>query len=109
MPNGDPKVIERFDCSGCGDLDMSKIVSTAGDSIVGLSGRTLKLSDFMKNSNLTSDYRLGQKTLVDLYPSKVRERIMADAKLKKWDDFNKKALSDVAHEVAEFEAKNPSL
>lgn len=45
---------------------------------------------------------------MDLYPSRVRDKILADAKLKNWDEFNKKALADVAREVTEFEAKNPS-
>lgn len=41
---GLPKVIERFDCSGAGDVDTSKVVSAddAG-SIMGLSGRKLKV------------------------------------------------------------------
>lgn len=62
----------------------------------------------MKTNNLSSDFRLGQKNLMDLYPSRVREKILADAKLKNWDEFNKKALADVAREVTDFEAKNTS-
>lgn len=36
--------MERFDCTGCGDIDTSKIV-TADDEgfIIGLSGRKLKV------------------------------------------------------------------
>lgn len=45
---------------------------------------------------------------MDLYPSRVREKILSDAKLKNWDEFNKKALADVAREVTDFEAKNTS-
>jgi hypothetical protein len=37
-------VIERFDCSGAGDVDMSTIVSPDDtDSITGVSGRKLKV------------------------------------------------------------------
>lgn len=44
LPNGDVKVIDRFDCSGAGDVSMEKIVTATEDSsIVGLSGRTLKV------------------------------------------------------------------
>lgn len=44
LPNGDVKVIDRFDCSGAGDVCMEKIVTATEDSsIVGLSGRTLKV------------------------------------------------------------------
>lgn len=62
----------------------------------------------MKSNNIGSEYRLGLKNLMDLYPSRVRDKIVADAKLKQWDEPNKKALADVAREVADFEAKNSS-
>ena len=51
---------------------------------------------------------MGAKNLMDLYPSRVRDKILADAKPKQFDEFNKKALADVAREVAEFEGKNSS-
>lgn len=108
LPNGERKVIERFDCSGCGDISTSTIVTATADTITGLSGRTLKLSTFMTTNNLSSDYRLGSKNLMDLYPSRVRDKILADAKLKKWDEHNKKALADISREISEFEAKNSS-
>lgn len=108
LPNGERKVIERYDCSGCGDISTSTIVTATSDTITGLSGRTLKLSPFMKSNNISSDYRLGLKNLMDLYPSRVRDKILADAKLKNWDEFNKKALADVARDVSEFEGKNSS-
>lgn len=39
------KVIERFDCTGCGDVDMTKkVIASANNGIAGLSGRTLKVS-----------------------------------------------------------------
>lgn len=62
----------------------------------------------MRANNLTSDYRLGMKNLMDLYPSRVRDKILADAKLKKWDEHNKKALADISRELSDFEGKNPS-
>lgn len=38
------KVIERYDCSGCGDVDTSKKVAVSADgTIVGLSGRVLRV------------------------------------------------------------------
>lgn len=86
---------------------MSTVTAT-NDSITGPSGRTLKLSDFMKRSNIGADYRVGSKNLMDLYPSRVRDKIVADAKLKTWDEPNKKALSEVARDISDFEAKNPS-
>lgn len=44
LADGSVKVIERFDCSGCGDTDMSKkAVADDKGSLVGVSGRTLKV------------------------------------------------------------------
>lgn len=43
-PDGSVKVIERFDCSGCGDVDTSKKVSATADGfITGLSGHKIKV------------------------------------------------------------------
>lgn len=41
---GKPKVIQRFDCSGAGDVDTSTIVKAKDGEIQGLSGRKLKVS-----------------------------------------------------------------
>lgn len=62
----------------------------------------------MKANNLTNEYRLGLKNLLDLYPSRVRDKIVADEKLKKWDEHNKKALADITRDISDFEAKNSS-
>lgn len=62
----------------------------------------------MKSNNLSNEYRIGLKSLADLYPSRIRDIIAADAKQKQWDEKNKKALADVYNDIAEFDAKNPS-
>lgn len=41
--DGKPKVIERYDCSGAGDIDTSKVVTPVNGEIQGLSGRPLKV------------------------------------------------------------------
>lgn len=41
---GETKVIERFDCSGCGDVDTTTIKKLAEGCITGLTGRKLKVS-----------------------------------------------------------------
>lgn len=41
---GLPKVIERYDCSGAGDVDTSTVLKPNSDGVVtGLSGRKLKV------------------------------------------------------------------
>lgn len=100
--------MNRYDCSGCGDVATSTVVVATGDTITGISGRTLKLSSYMKTNNISSEYRLGLKNLMDLYPSRVRDKILADAKSKHWDEYNKKAIADVARELIDFEGKNSS-
>ncbi|XP_055627054.1 tripeptidyl-peptidase 2 isoform X2 [Toxorhynchites rutilus septentrionalis] len=110
LPGGDVKVIERYDCSGCGDVDTSKVVTASPEeTIVGLSGRTLRLSSAMKAKNANgSEYRIGLKSMHDLYPSRIREKIVADAKLKTWDESHKKALAAVSRDIADFDTKNPT-
>lgn len=109
VPGGDVKVVERFDCSGCGDVDTSKLVSAAPDgTILGLSGRVLRLSNAMKAKCPSGQYRVGLKSMHDLYPSRIREKIVADAKLKTWDEAHKKTLAEASRDVADFDAKNPN-
>ncbi|KFB50300.1 AGAP004870-PA-like protein [Anopheles sinensis] len=110
IPGGEVKVVERYDCSGCGDVDTSKTVTAAEDgTIPGLSGRKLRLSSMMKSKNLAgAEYRVGLKSMHDLCPSRIRERIVNDLKVKTWDDHHKKALSEAARELGDFDAKNPS-
>jgi len=40
---GKTKVIERFDCTGSGDVDTSTVVQANDGEIQGVSGRTLKV------------------------------------------------------------------
>lgn len=40
--DGKPKIIERVDCSGAGDVDTSKVVQAPDGYILGLTGRKLK-------------------------------------------------------------------
>ncbi|XP_055535925.1 tripeptidyl-peptidase 2 [Wyeomyia smithii] len=109
VPGGEVKVIERFDCSGCGDVDTSKIVTAAPDgTIVGLSGRVLRLSKAMETENVGGEYRVGIKSMHDLYPSRIREKIVADSKLKSWDEPHKRVVAEASRDLAEFDAKNPT-
>ncbi|KAM8713905.1 hypothetical protein ACLKA7_014119 [Drosophila subpalustris] len=104
------KVIERFDCSGCGDVDMSKkLTPDEKGNFKGLSGRTLKLSPELIALNTDKDgaVRVGLKSFNDLVPAKVRDNIVAQAKLKSWDKPHKTATANASRKIVEFEAQNP--
>ncbi|XP_063705475.1 tripeptidyl-peptidase 2 [Culicoides brevitarsis] len=108
VPGGDVKVVERFDCSGCGDVDTSKKVQiTPEGTIQGLSGRNLRIPDNFKALNPSGEYRVGLKSFADLCPSRIREKQNADFKLKNWEASHKKALNEVAKQIEDFETKNP--
>lgn len=103
------KVIERFDCTGCGDVDTSKIViPDAQGMIQGLSGRKLKLTNYMKTNNISEnkEFRVGLKCLSDIYTTVVRDKIVANYKLKNWDEQHKRALASVQRDIDSFDNKN---
>lgn len=78
--------------------------------LVGMSGRRLQVTDRMRRENADADghYHLGLKGLFELYPTKVRERWLADQKLKHWDNPNKNALVDAARDLESLEELHPS-
>ncbi|XP_055380292.1 tripeptidyl-peptidase 2 [Condylostylus longicornis] len=106
--DGSVKVIERFDCSGCGDVDCSKKVTENSDgTITGLSGRTLKISPEMKSRNVNgNEYHVGMKSWYDLYPSGVRDKVQAKYKTEKWDPIHKTAVANTLREIQNLETQN---
>jgi tripeptidyl-peptidase II len=103
--DGKPKVIERIDCSGAGDVDTSTVVEAKDGEITGLTGRTLRIPKDWKNP--TGKYHIGVKNAFELYPSKLRERIEKERKEKLWDPGHKKAMAEAARRLQEYEAANP--
>lgn len=102
--DGKVKVIERFDCSGCGDVNMTTIVTPKEGYITGLTGRKIRIPHEWENPE--NKYRIGVKNAFDLYPDRLKDRVRQDYKKKYWDDGHKQALADVSRELAEFEAKH---
>lgn len=105
------KVIERFDCTGCGDVDMSKKVTGSEKGfITGLSGRQLKLTPQMTASNTANgQYRIGLKNFDELCPFKVRETISNYYKVKEWDGPSKLSIAAQSRKINEFEFLNPDV
>lgn len=61
----------------------------------------------MKETNIKgNEYRVGLKSFHDIYPAKIREKILADEKLKKWDEPHKKVTADIIRELNDFETQN---
>lgn len=67
-----------------------------------------QISDAIVMENIGTEYRIGLKSLHDLYPSKMTEKINADSKLKTWDEKHKTAVADVSRRLSEFDAANTS-
>lgn len=67
-----------------------------------------QLSDAIIKENIGSEYRIGLKSFHDLYPSKVNEKITADAKYKTWDEKHKIAIAEASKRSTEFDAANTS-
>lgn len=100
---GKVKVIERFDCSGCGDVNTSTVVKPEDGYITGLTGRRMKIPNDWKNPNGT--YRIGVKNAFDLYPDRLKDRIKAEYKKKQWDEGHRKTVSDLNRKLAKFESQ----
>nr|XP_012225494.1 PREDICTED: tripeptidyl-peptidase 2 [Linepithema humile] len=105
--DGKPKIIERFDCSGAGDVDTNKVVQAPDGYINGLTGRKLKVPSTWNNPS--GQYHIGLKNLYSLYPTKLKERVVAERKKHLWDDGHKTALAEASRQLQEFESKNPQL
>ncbi|XP_059484190.1 tripeptidyl-peptidase 2 isoform X2 [Neocloeon triangulifer] len=103
--DGKPKVIERVDCSGAGDVDTSSVVEVKDGAITGLTGRKLRIPKDWKNPS--GKYHVGVKNAFELYPSKLRERIEKERKERLWEPGHKKAQADAARKLQEFETKYP--
>lgn len=99
------KVIERFDCSGCGDVVTTTVQQPKDGYLMGLTGRKLKVPDAWNNMNKTNNYRLGVKNGYDIYPERLTDRIKEEYKEKQWDNQHKTALAEAHRDLGKVEAK----
>ncbi|XP_047544698.1 tripeptidyl-peptidase 2 [Vanessa atalanta] len=104
---GETKVIERFDCSGCGDVDTSTVIRKVVDGcITGTTGRKLKIPESWNNP--TGEWRIGVLYPFSLYPTKVKERLQDHRKEHLWDVGYKPALAEATKQLQDFEDENAS-
>ncbi|CAK1602567.1 unnamed protein product [Parnassius mnemosyne] len=109
---GETKVIERFDCSGCGDVDTSTVTRKVVDGyITGITGRKLKIPETWKNP--TGAWRTGVLYPFSIYPTKLKERVQEHRKEHLWDIGYKQAFAEANAKLNEFEtdvaSKNSNL
>ncbi|CAB3241275.1 unnamed protein product [Arctia plantaginis] len=108
---GETKVIERFDCSGCGDVDTTTTKKLAEGCITGLTGRKLKIPETWKNP--TGVWRVGVLHPFSLYPTKLKERVQEHRKEHIWDVGYKPAFAEANKQLQDFEtdvvSKNATL
>ncbi|KAH1023665.1 hypothetical protein HUJ04_012827 [Dendroctonus ponderosae] len=104
--DGKPKIIERFDCSGCGDVNTSTLVSAEDGYITGLTGRKMKIPSNWNNPSET--YRIGVKNAFDLYPDRLKERVKSEYKKKKWEEGQRKLISDLNRDLSNLETSQNS-
>nr|CAH0110775.1 unnamed protein product [Daphnia galeata] len=102
--DGKRKIIDCFDGTGSGDVTLVPAEVKNG-IITGLSGRSLKIPDTWTNPS--GEYRIGCKSLYQLYPTALRERMLKDFKENKWDPVHKKTLAETTKKLQAFEAANP--
>lgn len=54
-------------------------------------------------------YRVGIKCLFDVFPSRVRDRVLGEAKQRNWDTDHKAAIAEVARTLEKFDIAHPGL
>ncbi|XP_050519115.1 tripeptidyl-peptidase 2 [Diabrotica virgifera virgifera] len=102
--DGKVKIVERFDCSGCGDVNTTTKVTPIDGFITGLTGKKLQIPATWTNPDNT--YRIGVKHAFDLYPDRLKDRVKAEYKKKSWELHHREVLSEVSRNLSSFEAKH---
>jgi len=106
---GKQKIIEAIDCTGSGDVPLKNVpdnkVNVAEDaiSIVGASGRTLLLN---KNwANPSNKWKVGIKSLYDLYPKSLLTRIKNERK-EKFEKKHHQLITNVENDINNWEVNH---
>ena len=103
--HGQPKIVDVVDGSGSGDVDMSETFEATDNSLIGLTGRTLKLGSDWDNKN--GKWRLGIKAAYELFPSALVSRLKSERK-KEWDKKQHERSASLQASLAEFDEANAS-
>ncbi|KAK6021850.1 hypothetical protein OSTOST_12470 [Ostertagia ostertagi] len=99
--DGSRKLIDCIDCSGAGDVDTSVVKSAVNGTIIGLTGRNLKIPETWKNP--TGKWHLGIKPIYELYPKSLRKIVKEDWQKESWDSPQQLAKADALRQLLEHE------
>ena len=102
--DGKPKIIDMIDGTGSGDVDTSKVVTSAGKTIDGLTGRLLKLDATWHVPS--KQYHLGIKRAYDFFPSGLVARLKRERK-KEWDARQHLAEAKLKLQIADWDKAHP--
>ncbi|KAK1313136.1 hypothetical protein QJS10_CPA06g00318 [Acorus calamus] len=104
--DGKPKILDIIDCTGCGDIDTSKVVKADADgNITGASGAQLVVNPSWKNPS--GEWHVGYKLVYELFlkkPDSLTSRIKKERR-KKWDEKNREAISETLKQLNLFDKK----
>ncbi|MCH8830735.1 MAG: S8 family serine peptidase, partial [Planctomycetes bacterium] len=103
--HGKPKIIDIVDGTGSGDVVMEHIPKPQGNTIVGLTGRTLKLNPKWKNP--TGEFRIGWKPASELFPRSLAARMKRERK-RAFDRAHRKIEIRLRRKIADWSAAHPS-
>ena len=103
--DGKPKLIERIDASGAGDVEMTKEAEVVDGYITGLTGLKMKMpSDWCEKNVKNNKFRIGCMRVYSLYPKILRERMQKEKVEKAWDPHHKKSLAQITNAIEQFES-----
>lgn len=98
---GERKIIDVIDCSGAGDVDMSKVVTVKDGYITGLTGRKLKIPENWDNPS--GKYHIGVKNIYELYSKTLVTRVNEYKKENVWKSAQNLSLADVRKALKKHE------
>ncbi|KAK1289335.1 hypothetical protein QJS10_CPB18g01565 [Acorus calamus] len=102
--DGKPKILDIIDCTGCGDIDTSKVVKADADgNISGASGAQLVVNPSWKNPS--GEWHVGYKLVYELFTNTLAFRIKKERR-KKWDEKNREAISETLKQLNLFDKKH---
>ena len=93
--DGSYKMIDAVDCSGSGDVDCKTVVTADEDGVItGKSGRKLRIDPAWKELNPSGQYHIGLKSIFDLFPGVLTDRVKEERK-KKFQKKQNEMLSSI--------------